>query len=85
MNISSLVVRARPDQVSSVQAAIEAIPGAEVHGASLEGKMVVTLEGEYRKSLADAITKMHNIPGVLSASMVFEQTVTDSENREKQE
>jgi len=83
MNISSLVVRAHPDQLSAVQAHIEAMPGAEVHGASVEGKMVVTLEGEYRKHLAEAITEMHNIPGVLSASMVFEQTDTDSEELEK--
>ena len=44
MNISSAVLRAHPAQVDSVRGALEKLPGVEVHAATSDGRLVVTLE-----------------------------------------
>ena len=52
MNICSLVVHAKPDNIGAVQARLEAIPGVEVHGHSEEGKLVVTVEDTEQSTAA---------------------------------
>ena len=46
IHIASLVVHALPVHAGQVSAAITLMPGAQVHGASETGKLVVTLEAE---------------------------------------
>jgi nitrate reductase NapAB chaperone NapD len=40
--------------------------------------MVVTIEGEGRKAVADALFAVHAVDGVLSAALVYEQSETES-------
>jgi len=35
--------------------------------------MVVTIEGGTGREAADLLVQMHNVPGVLSASMIYHQ------------
>ena len=44
LHIASLVVHAAPARLASVRRAMHDLAGVEVHAASLQGKLVVTLE-----------------------------------------
>ena len=55
LHIAGLVVHAYPESVQRVVATLVAMPGAEVHAASRDGKLVVTLEADKRATtIADA-------------------------------
>lgn len=69
-HICSLVVHCRPEQVSSVSAAIAAMPGAELHHAE-NGKLIVTLETRSDQEVMDGLTGISFLPGVLSAALVY--------------
>lgn len=71
MNISGVVVRAYPKDVNPVTMKLEEYEGVEVHGASDDGRLVVTIEKESDAGLADLVVAMQDIPGVLSASMIY--------------
>ena len=71
-------IEARPEQsvrlpiAQAVHAAILAMEGAEIHLAQ-ESKLVVTVEGPHEGFIADRMTAMHLLDGVLSAVLVFHQ------------
>ena len=44
VHISSMVVHARPEHLATVKSYIEQLPGAEIHGESDNGKLVVVRE-----------------------------------------
>jgi periplasmic nitrate reductase NapD len=71
LHISSLVVHGRPERLAAIDRAIAALPGAEVAIADPSGKMVVTLETETQAAVADALTTITLLDGVLSAALVF--------------
>jgi nitrate reductase NapD len=72
-HVSSLVVHVRPDRVSTATAAIAALTGAEVHAATPEGKLVVTLETGGTDEIMQALSDINAIQGVLSAVLAFHQ------------
>jgi nitrate reductase NapD len=73
MNISGVLVRAYPENIASVADSLTAFEGVEVHGNNTDGRMVVTVEQENAGQLSDIIARMHDVPGVLSASMIYHQ------------
>lgn len=73
MNISGVLVRTFPDGVQPVSAGLIELPGVEVHGNSNDGRIVVTVEQQETSQLAEVITKMTQLPGVLDASMIYHQ------------
>ena len=81
MNISGVLVRAFPANIDAVTRALVRLDGVEVHGANEDGRMVVTVERETERQLADLLVQMHDVPGVLSASMIYHQ-VGDSGQQE---
>ena len=72
-HISSLVVHVRPECAPAATAAIAALAGAEIHAATPEGKLVVTLETGGTDEITRAITGINAIKGVLSAVLAFHQ------------
>ena len=72
MNISSAVLRAHPAQVDSVRGALEKLPGVEVHAATSDGRLVVTLEDAGIARAADTFVKLHDIRGVMSVAMIYQ-------------
>jgi len=70
LHIASLLVHIRPKMVEPVHAAILTMPGTEIH-AEQQGKMVVTVEGPNEGFIADRMTAIHLLDGVLSAVLVF--------------
>lgn len=72
-HVSSLVVHVRPERLPAASAAIAALIGAEVHAATPEGKMIVTLETGGTDEITQALTDINAIEGVLSAVLAFHQ------------
>ena len=73
MNISGVLVHAYPQKSAPVTRRLESMDGFEVHANTDEGKIVVTIEKSDDNSIADAMLKLQDIPGVLNASMVYHQ------------
>lgn len=69
-HIASLLVHVRPDRLEPVRAAVAGTAGAEIH-AEQDGKLVVVVEGPHEGWIADRMTEMHLMDGVLSAVLVF--------------
>ena len=44
MNISSVLVNARPERIDEVRGGLLALDGVEIHAATEEGRMIVTIE-----------------------------------------
>lgn len=73
MNISGVIVRVRPENVAAVRKRLAAIDGVDVHAATEDGRLIVTVEEESDRLLADAVLRLNGVPGVLAASMVYHQ------------
>ncbi|MBY5922655.1 chaperone NapD [Ferrimonas balearica] len=70
-HIAALVVHCRAESKASVCEAIESMEGAEIHTATEEGKLVVTLEQSNRVDLQSGMHALSVLPGVLSASLTY--------------
>ena len=73
MNISGVVVRTFPRDIDSVRRTLSDLGGVEVHGANEDGRLVVTVERHGEREVADLLVRMQDVPGVLSAFMVYHQ------------
>lgn len=78
MNISGVIVRARPEKLAAVRERLADIAGVEIHAATDDGRLIVTVEEESDRDLADTVLSLHDVPGVLSASMVYHQYLDES-------
>jgi nitrate reductase NapD len=72
LHIASLLVHFQPSMREAVHTAILAMEGTEIHVAE-ETKLVVTVEGPHEGFIADRMTAIHLLDGVLSAVLVFHQ------------
>ena len=73
VHISSMVVHARPDCLQSVKNKIAALPGAEIHGESENGKLVVVLETQNQGYITDIIETISKLDNVLNTALVYHQ------------
>ena len=71
MSITGLVVHAVPDTAGSVQDAIGALDGVEVHKVTDDGRLVVTVDNPDDGKAAQVFDSFRTIPGVLSTSLVY--------------
>jgi len=71
MNISGVVLRARPEALSGLIQSLNRISGVQIHGTSNEGRMVITVESNDDIPASETILGVQNLEGVLSASMVY--------------
>jgi nitrate reductase NapD len=72
LHIASFIVRARPEVASEVAARIAQMPGAEIHAVE-SGKIIVVVEAESERVLADYMDELRGAPDVLMVSLVFHQ------------
>jgi len=77
MNISSVIVHAKPTELTSVRGSLEQIPGVEIHAATDDGKFVVTIESDTDGETASTFDRINTMDGVMSAAMVFHQFESD--------
>ncbi len=71
MNISGVIVHSRPEKAASVQQLLTEIPGVEIHAVGDDGRMVVTVEEASDRRMADTVSGLQNLEGVIAASMVY--------------
>lgn len=79
-NICGVLVHARVANMQHVEACLVNIPGVEVHTRTDDGRLIVTVESDHRRYVADTISDFHNIDGVLSAAMVYQFSDDINEN-----
>ncbi len=72
--VAGLVVHAQPSRLGAIEQVIAALPGAEVHGVSLVGKLAVTLEHTDESTLMTQVQAIGRMRGVLSAVMVYQHS-----------
>ena len=76
VHISSLVVHATPKRLQRIEEAIAAMPGAQVHGSSPNGKLVVTLDATSADEMLSRVGDIQRTDGVLSAALVYQYADT---------
>ncbi len=77
MNISSVLVNARANLMTQVQIGLATLNGVEIHAATEEGRLIVTIEADSDQAVANMFEEINHLPGVLSASMVYHQYESD--------
>jgi len=68
MNISSAVVKAKPEKMISVRKALAKLPGVEIHIEDEHGTLVVTVEDDQLDTLVTTISNFLHIDGLLSVT-----------------
>lgn len=71
MQISGLVVRARPQRLGKLRGRLARIPGVDIHAATRDGHLVLTLESPEAGAAADRLLQVSGVEGVLSVSLVY--------------
>jgi nitrate reductase NapD len=77
MYIAGVIVQTRPENSNRVESAILAMEGAEIHGIE-NGRMVVTVESDDYRVTSDMVLELHQVKGVLLASLVYQHGEEDS-------
>lgn len=72
LHIAGIVVFCQPAAVESIRSSIKVIPSAEIHAASADGKLVVTLETESTRRTLDYMDAIRALPGVVNVSLVYQ-------------
>jgi nitrate reductase NapD len=80
MNICSALVFADPERLREVQHSIECLDGVEMHHASPDGRMVVTIEDTATSTAVDALRHVATLAGVISASLIYHHFDQDLPN-----
>ncbi len=70
-NICGILVATRPERAESVGAALAELPGVEVHHATEDGRLIVTVEDTEAGWAGQTITRFYEIEGVISAALVY--------------
>ena len=73
MNISGVLVKAYPQHLSSIEQTLTMMQGVEVHGNNEDGRIVVTVEQATANNISDTLVQIQEVPGVLSAAMIYHQ------------
>jgi nitrate reductase NapD len=73
MNISSVIVIPRPEQVEQVLGLLRELQNVEVAAVSPEGKIIVTIEADGDRETVQIYEQISLMQGVMSASMVYHQ------------
>jgi nitrate reductase NapD len=72
MNVSSLIVRSRPQDCAAVRAVLERMPGVEVRAVTPAGQIVVVADHDDVGAAADGFVAINRVEGVISVSLVFQ-------------
>jgi nitrate reductase NapD len=70
--VAGVLVHVPAQALDGVSRAIGALPDVRIHASSPQGKLVVTLEASSRDSVASTLARIEQMPGVLSARLVYE-------------
>jgi len=76
-NVCGVLVHAHNNQLEQVKKLLEQQDGVEVHAVTDNGRLVVTVEHDKRKTVGDRIMGFYELPGVLSAAMIYQYSDND--------
>ncbi|MFM0326841.1 chaperone NapD [Caballeronia glebae] len=71
-HIAGVVVYGRIEALQRIERALAALPGAQVHGSSPDGKIVLTLESDRSSCVAEQLQAVQSIPDVISTALVYQ-------------
>ena len=74
VNISSAIVYAKSGQNETLRESLSQLPGVEIHAATEDGKLIVTIERDNDKTAVDTYEAIERMDSVLSVAMIFQQT-----------
>jgi len=74
VEISSILVQARPERLNAAARSIEALPGAQIYNRDPRGKLVVVVEAPNVGSIGETLNIISSMPDVLTAALVFQGT-----------
>lgn len=81
MHISGVLVHARPDHLSRLMERISTIEGLEIHASDKDGRLVITVEKDDERTTTDAFEQLNQLPGVLSATMIYHHFEPESDSQ----
>jgi nitrate reductase NapD len=81
-NVCGVLVHTRPSEVEAVRGRLVGMPGVEVHAATDEGRLVVTVEDTAASFAIDTLTNISQTAGVINASLVYQYTDEEDLQRE---
>jgi len=70
MNIASVVVAIKPENLARVKKEIKTLPWAVVHHTNEDGRLIVTIEGETAEKDVERFKFIRNIPDVLNVELI---------------
>lgn len=77
--VGSIVVQAYPDKIDAVKHALLQLPLTEVHGENrAEGKLVVVMESDFQRELANRMESARDIEGVIAVSLIYSELAEQS-------
>jgi nitrate reductase NapD len=82
IDICGVLVQTRGEKVREVRERLVRIPGVEVHAATDDGRLVVTVEGSDEHPTLDTISGLIDVPGVAATSLVYQYS--DHHEREQE-
>ena len=77
MDIAGVEVLAKPEDLPGIEVTIGAMPQAEVHAVRGDGRLVVIVEAEDYQKTSEAVLALHQIKGVLAATLVYQHSEED--------
>ncbi len=77
VNISSVIIGALPANAEQVATQLRLLAGVEVHAVADDGRMIVSIESSSEDATVNTFEAIRQLPGVLSASLVFHQYESD--------
>ena len=77
INLSSLIVGVDPAHLMAVSGQLHALSGVEIHAVAEDGRMIVSIETASEGATVATFETIRQLPGVLSASLVYHQYETD--------
>lgn len=70
--ISSMIVQARPEHQDVIVTQLETFPGIDITARDgVSGKIIVVLEAESDRQLADTMKEIGDLAGVLGVNLVY--------------
>ena len=83
MNLSSIVILTKPENLEKVLNAIKSSDDCEYHMHDEKGRIIVTIEGKNTEEEISKLKKIQQIPKVISAEMVFVYSEEELEKERK--
>ena len=77
INISSVILGVAPADAAGGGERLAALAGVEVHALVEDGRMIVTIESASDNATVDTFEVIRQMPGVLSASLVYHHFESD--------